>query len=107
MELKSPRPPRYSLRIAVEITDQLSGRTIVGETSDVSLAGCYVIASETGDFRSTVRIRLGFESETVTAHGDVVRTDPNKGIGIRFRAIAPDQMAILKRWLFVADRADQ
>lgn len=62
---------------------------------------------ETGNLRSTVRIRLGLDGANVTIHGDVVRTEPNEAIGIRFCAIAPDQMAILKRWLFVADREDQ
>jgi hypothetical protein len=106
MDLKQPRPPRYPLQATVFITDQLASESINGQTSDVSLAGCYVETTHPPNIKSTVRVQLSHAGTTVTAHGDVVRIDPNKGMGVRFRAIAPDQLAVLKKWLFAVERPD-
>jgi hypothetical protein len=107
MDVKQPRPPRYSIAVTVQIADQLSGRSITGKTSDVSLSGCYVLMKDTPETKSTVRIQLSYKGSTVTAYGDVVRVEAGKGVGLKFRTIAPDQLAVLKRWLFVLDKSDE
>jgi hypothetical protein len=106
MEAKQPRPPRHEIGATAQIVDSVSGRCVNGRTSDVSLGGCYVETPAPLDVRSTIRIQLFFNGSTVTVYGDVVRSDPDKGMGLRFRGIAPDQLAVLNRWLFGLDRPD-
>lgn len=105
-DLKQPRPPRHSIRADAQIADSVSGRTIIAETSDVSMGGCYVETCDPLDARSTARIEISYNGSTVTAYGDVVRCDKGKGMGLKFRGIAPEQVAIIKRWLFALDRPD-
>jgi hypothetical protein len=60
MDLKQPRPPRYVVGIAVQIDGQLAGPSISGTTSDVSLAGCYVLSTDSPELKSTVRVQLSY-----------------------------------------------
>jgi hypothetical protein len=105
-DLKQPRPPRHSIRADAQICDSVSGRVIDAETPDVSLGGCYVETSNPLDAKSTVRIQISYNGSTVSTYGDVVRSDKGKGMGLKFRGIAPEQVAVIKRWLFALDRPD-
>jgi hypothetical protein len=100
MDSRKPRQPRYSVRIAVKIADLLSGRTISGETSNVSLAGCYVHTDHQLDIKAGIRIEFAHMGTSAILYGEVVRADPGRGVGIRFRAVSSDQVAELKKWLF-------
>jgi len=105
-DLKQPRPPRHIIRANAQISDSVSGKLIIGETSDVSLGGCYVECVDPFEARGTVRIQLSYSGSTVSTYGDVVRSDKGKGMGLKFRGIAPEQVAVIKRWLFALDRPD-
>lgn len=102
-ESKKPRPARYSLRIAVQAVDLLTGRSITGHTSDVSLAGCHIETPQPLDLKSSVRIQFSHMGSKATIFGDVVRADAD-GMAVRFRGTTPDQLAELKKWLFAGDR---
>ena len=105
-ESHSPRPTRYGIHADAEIIDSMTGRVILAKTSDVSLGGCYIEAPQPLDVRSTVRVKLFYDGATASAYADVVRADVGKGMGLRFRGIAPEQIAVIKRWLFATDRPD-
>jgi hypothetical protein len=51
-----------------------------------------------------VRLRLTYNGSSLTLFGDVVRSETNKGMAVRFRAIEPAQLATLKGWFFALDR---
>ncbi len=42
MDSKPPRPTRHAIRANAQIADSVSGQSVSGPTSDVSLAGCFV-----------------------------------------------------------------
>jgi hypothetical protein len=102
-ERKKPRSPRYLIRIGVQAVDKLTGRSISGHTSDVSLAGCYIETQYPLDLKSSVRIQFFHMGSEVIVFGDVVRAD-SYGMAVRFRETTSDQLAELKRWLFAAER---
>jgi PilZ domain len=102
-EPKQPRSPRYLVRIAVQAMDMLTGRSISGHTSDVSLAGCYIETQQPLDTESSIRIQFSHMGSKATVFGDVVRVDAD-GMAIRFRGTTTDQLAELKKWLFAGDR---
>ncbi len=106
MDSKRPRPTRHAIRANAQIADSVSGQAVSGPTSDVSLAGCFVETSTPLEVKSIVRISLTYGGATVATYGDVVRSEPGKGMGLRFRGTAPDQLAVLKRWLFALDRPE-
>jgi hypothetical protein len=105
-DLKQPRPPRHAIRADAQISDSLSGRLIIAETSDVSVGGCYIETSDPLEVRSTVRVQLSFNGSIISAYGDVVRSDKAKGMGLKFRGITSEHVATIKRWLFALDRPD-
>jgi hypothetical protein len=98
-----PRPRRYTIKLAAEVVDMLTGRSISGHTSDVSLAGCYIETQQPLDTESSVRIQFSYMGSIATVFGDVVRVDAD-GMAIRFRGTTTDQLAELKKWLFTGDR---
>jgi hypothetical protein len=100
---KQPRPARYSIKIAVQAVDMLTGRSISGHTSDVSPAGCCIETQYPLDLKSSVRIQFFHMGSTATVFGDGARGD-SYGMAIRFRGAKPDQFAELKKWLFAGDR---
>jgi hypothetical protein len=102
-ESKKPRPARHSLRLAVQAVDSLTGRSITGRTSNVSLAGCYIETQQPLDVKSSVRIEFSHMGSKATIFGDVVRADAG-GMAVRFRGTTQDQLAELKKWLFAGSR---
>ena len=100
-ESKKPRPARCSIRISVQAVDKLTGRSISGHTSNVSIAGCYIETQYPQDVKSSVHIQFFHMGSTATVFGDVVRAD-SYGMAVRFRGNASDQLAELKKWLFAA-----
>jgi len=106
MDSKRPRPIRHAIRANAQIADSVSGQSVSGPTSDVSLAGCFVETPTPLEVKSIVRINLTHGGATVATYGDVVRSERGKGMGLRFRGTAPDQLAVWKRWLFALDRPE-
>jgi hypothetical protein len=104
MESRKPRAPREPLIADAEVYDQQSNQTIPGRTSDVSIGGCFVETPEVLPLRTVIRLKLFFNEETLTLFGDVVRADPEKGMGIRFRTLDANQISVLKGWFFSLDR---
>jgi hypothetical protein len=104
MESRKPRPPRQPLIADAEVYDQQSNLTIPGRTSDVSMGGCFVETPQVLPPRTVVRLKLFFNEETLILFGDVVRSEPEKGMAIRFRALDANQTSVIKGWFFSLDR---
>jgi hypothetical protein len=104
MESRKPRAPREPLVADVEVHDQQSNQTIPGRTSDLSVGGCFVETAEVLPLRAVVRLKLFFNEETLILFGDVLRSDPEKGMAIRFRTLDANQTSVIKGWFFSLDR---
>ena len=105
METRTPRRPREPLVAEAEVVDLQSGRSVFARTSDVSMGGCYVEAPEPFSARAAVTVKLTYNETSLAIYGDVVRSEPSKGMAIRFRALETNQTATLKGWFFSLDRA--
>jgi hypothetical protein len=97
VDIKVPRPARSELRVSAEITDRTSGNTVRGHTANLSVAGCFV---ETLPVLSVVSLTSTHMGSTVAVFGEVVRCVSNSGMAIRFRAVDPAQLKILRGRLF-------
>ena len=104
MEANKPRVPRELLVAEAEIFDQQTSQTIPGQTLDVSMGGCFVETPQMLPLRSVVQVKLTYNEESLLLFGEVVRSEPEKGMGIRFRTLDANQTSLLKAWFFSLDR---
>jgi len=106
MEARKPRAPRTLLAAAAEVVDLQSSKSLNGQTLDLSVGGCYIEMSNPLPVRSAISLKLTFGGSAITVFGDVVRSEPGKGMGVKFRTVEPGQLSILKGWFFAVDRPD-
>jgi len=104
MEAQKPRAPRTLLTASAEVVDVQSGKSQSAQTLDLSLAGCYLETPNPLPLGSAIRLKLLFNESSISLFGDVVRSEPGKGMGVRFRALESGQVSVLKGWFFAADR---
>lgn len=97
--LEHRRTPRYSLIVAVEITDMGSGEQIKGRTITLSVAGCGVESAELLPQGATVRIQLSYQGEVVRATAKVIYSTPGLGTGMAFTSIEYEGEQIVKSWI--------
>jgi hypothetical protein len=107
MEGRKPRNPRSPVAAAAEVFDLQTGQTIAAKTSDLSVGGCYLPTAKPLPVRTAVRLQLSHNGSKITIFGDVVRSEPGKGMALKFRTVEPSQLDILKRWFFSLDRYDE
>jgi hypothetical protein len=88
--------------VAAEATvvELASGGTNSGKTVNLSIGGCYVVSAKLLATRAAVRVQLTYNGSTITVYGDVVRSEPGKGMAIKFRGLESGAATTLKRWLF-------
>jgi hypothetical protein len=106
MEARKPRAPRTLLAATAEIVDLQSTKTLNAHTMDLSVGGCYLETANPLPVRSGISLKLIHGETAITVFADVVRSEPGKGMGVKFRALEPGQLSILKGWFFAVDRPD-
>jgi hypothetical protein len=90
---------RYNFGAIAEVVDLVEPNELVAVTRDLSLSGVFV--KTTTPFRegTRVRVRITHSGEEFTATGNVTANVMPTGMGIAFTQIAPNDRAILDRWL--------
>lgn len=106
MESGHRHAPRYQFIAEAEVTEILSKTTLIAKTSDLSIGGCFLDTLNPSPEGTDVRIRISHESTTFTTLGRVVFVLPNMGMGVVFRNVADDQLAILRQWISQLSRAE-
>jgi hypothetical protein len=104
MEARKPRAPRTLLAATADVVDLQSGKSLNAQTLDLSVGGCFLEAPNPLPVRSAIRLKLTFSGSEITLFADVVRSEPGKGMGVKFRALEPGQLSVLKGWFFAVDR---
>ncbi|HWF39991.1 MAG TPA: PilZ domain-containing protein [Candidatus Acidoferrales bacterium] len=104
MESKKPRVPRELLVAGAEIVDQQTSQTILGQTLDVSMGGCFVETAQVLPLRSIVQLSINYNEDSLNVFGEVMRSEPGNGMAIRFRALDANQTSMLKAWFFSLER---
>lgn len=76
-----------------------SERLLTARTTNLSLFGCYVCATEPFPEGTKVSLRITHGGTSLAALGKVVHSEPNSGMGVAFTEIEPPSQAILEKWL--------
>jgi len=93
------RSPRYPFIAEAEVTEIASDTKLNAKTSDLGTSGCFLDMLNTSPEGTEVRVRISHAGMTFTALGKVASVLHNMGMGIAFRGVEGDQMAILQEWL--------
>jgi Tfp pilus assembly protein PilZ len=97
--------PRFPVVLSAEVTEIATGIRFSARTSDLSRNGCYIDTLNPLSVGSAVFVRLSQGSETIETAGKVVYVSPRLGMGIAFsKDLAPNQLAVLDRWLAQATK---
>lgn len=99
MSLYHPRPRRYPLIAAVELTDMQSSAHMKQIISDLSLAGCHVSTQQMWPINSAVRVQIAHRDKTFCAQAKVIYGQPMLGIGLAFTEIEPAHQSVLDGWI--------
>jgi hypothetical protein len=92
--------PRYSIILVAEVTEFSSKTRLNARSSDLSRSGCYIDTLNPIPTGTSVLVRLFLGSDTFEAPGKVMYVSNGLGMGIAFNEnLAPNQLAILDRWL--------
>jgi hypothetical protein len=100
-ERRRERRRRFSAR--AEVIESESGATIEARIRDLSRGGCYVDTKRPFALGSVVRLTVSRKQGSFTAQARVVYAETNKGMGLIFEAIAPEQLEVVDRWLGESD----
>lgn len=90
---------RYPFTGTLEAFELNSETRIQGRTADVSEGGCYVDTMSPFPAKTRVKVRITREKRAFESHATVMYSVAGMGMGLRFEAIEPRQLANLKKWL--------
>jgi hypothetical protein len=93
------RAARQPFLANVIVTDVETGKQIPGLIRNLSLSGCYVEIATPFSPGINVRLIIAHNGEKLRAFGNVARAAENKGMGIAFTSILPDDQTILEKWM--------
>ncbi|MFZ3341049.1 MAG: PilZ domain-containing protein [Terriglobales bacterium] len=96
---------RYPLSVEIEVTEMASHTPSRGNTTDVSLSGCYVATIFPLPAGATVDLKLWIEDGNIKGHGSVQTCHPGVGMGIKFTSLTRDAMRRLDNYLHAASSA--
>src|SRR6266849_687824 len=91
--------PRYEFAAAVEVIAAESGARMETRVRDLSQQGCYVDTNKPLPLGTLTDVRITKGTQLFEAHARVVYSRANKGMGLVFTAIEPEQRGILEIWL--------
>jgi hypothetical protein len=91
--------PRYEFVAAVEVVAAESGERMETRVRDLSQEGCYVDTNNALPLGTVTDVRITKGAQLFEARGRVVYSRANKGMGLVFTAIEPEQLRILETWL--------
>lgn len=83
----------------IELTDMQSEKHISGHTKDLSLFGCFIVATECFLEGTKVRLRISRGETHFDALGKVTYSRPGSGMGIAFTMVEQSSLPVLDVWL--------
>jgi hypothetical protein len=99
MEPERRGATRYNFGAIAEVTDLASRTELVAITRDLSLSGCFVKTTTPFAEGTEVRLRITSSGADFGAKGRVTGNVSPLGMGIEFLEIAPNDQAIIEKWL--------
>jgi hypothetical protein len=98
------RVPRYAFIATAELIEQKTDVRIATRVSELSLHGCYLDMMNPFPSETVVLVKISAGDIVFQAKSKIIYVQPNLGAGVAFLDIAPENLAILQRWL---ERAKQ
>ena len=101
------RAPRHPFSAPAVVISE-SGLPIGGNVTELSLYGCYLDSAAPLAPRTRVLVKI-FASDDgyFEAEATVIYSNPSLGMGLVFRQIRPDFLAVLRNWLLKAMQQSQ
>lgn len=90
---------RYSVCVEIEIREMASGAPSRGNTTDVSLSGCYVATIFPLPIGATIDFTMWLTDGNVKGHGSVQTCHPGVGMGIKFIDLTEEAIRRLDEYL--------
>jgi hypothetical protein len=96
------RVPRYPYSAPAAVIPE-SGVTIAGNVTELSLYGCYLDSGASLAPRTRVLVKIfASDGEYFEAEATIIYSNPSLGMGLVFRQVRPDFLAVLRKWLLNA-----
>ena len=106
MDSERRRAPRYPFIAEAEVTEIASDTKLNARTNDLSIGGCFLDMLNPSPEGTEIRVRISHGGTTFIALGKVVFIFPNMGMGVVFKRVEDDQLAILQEWLSGLNRGE-
>jgi hypothetical protein len=85
-----------------------AGVPIGGNITELSLYGCYLDSGAPLAPRTRVLVKIfATDGEYFEAEATVIYSNPSLGMGLVFRQVRPDFLAVLRKWLLKAMQQSQ
>ena len=84
-------------RLIVDVDFEGVEATGVASTKDISVGGLYMNTQATIPVGVTLTIRIPIGGGHVVVRGDVVYTNPNRGVGVRFHRLSDEAREAIER----------
>jgi hypothetical protein len=93
------RHPRAQIQVQAELRFTDNSTPLRGQTSDLSLGGCFVETLFTQPVGSRLVVALWIKGRKIVAESVIVSCTPQFGIGIEFHAMPLNDQAVLSEFM--------
>ena len=101
------RTIRYPFVASAEIIDEKSKMQLSTRVTELSLYGCYFDTVSPLPAETMVGVKIVSGLVFFEAHGTVVYSQANLGMGVAFREVHPYFLKVLHTWLLEAEQVRQ
>jgi hypothetical protein len=96
------RTLRFPFEASAEVSEENADARVPARVTEISLNGCFLQMANPFPDRTPILVKIFVEGSFFEAHGTVVYSQPNTGVGVAFRELKPYFVAVLKKWLLEA-----
>ena len=86
-------------RLIVDVFFNGADTTGVASTKDISTGGLYMNTQSDIPEGALLTLRLPFGAEQVVVNGEVIYSNPGRGVGVRFHGLGEKDRALIERAL--------
>jgi hypothetical protein len=84
------------------LTETGAKEPVKGRVTELSLNGCFITSPTPLAKGTQVEIKINTETEFFEAHGSVIYSQAEDGIGLMFLETKPYYLSVLKKWVLSA-----
>lgn len=99
------RTPRYLFSANAEFSETKSGARIEARVSEIGMYGCYLETRNPPLEGTQIFVKIFKGTDFFESSAAVAYSNPNRGMGVKFRDVNRHFLPILQKWLLEAMRA--